>query len=211
MKLKSEFSIMADEMKDCREMEQMSIVLRYFLHGSVFESFIGFVHATDLTASGLCSELVSVLQRLGLDYKAKLVGQGYDGASVMSGKNAGVGKLLKNEASLYLCALYVHCHAHRLNLALVDCMKVVSQAAEFFVFLEHLYVFVSYVHAKWVQIQRDMYPGESVRELQRLCDTRWACRYAACKAVSSRLPAVVRLLSDIEGGENAKRAVEARA
>ena len=66
-------------------------------------------------------------------------------------------------------------------------------------------------HAKWVQIQRDMYPGESVRELQRLCDTRWACRYAACKAVSSRLPAVVRLLSDIEGGENAKRAVEARA
>jgi len=109
-------------------------------------SFVGFVQATDLTASGLCSALVLVLQKLGLDYKAKLIGQGYDGASVMSGKNVGVGKLLRNEAPL---ALYVHCHAHRLNLALVDCMKVVTQAAEFFVLLEHLYVFVSgsFVHA----------------------------------------------------------------
>ena len=205
-----EFSIMADETKDCRKIEQLSIVLRYFLNGSVYESFVGFVQATDLTADGLCSELITELQNLGLDYKAKLIGQGYDGASVMSGKNAGVAKLMKNAAPF---ALYVHCHAHRLNLVLVDCMKRVPQAAEFFVLLEQLYVFVSgsCVHARWVQIQRDIYPNEPVRELQRLSDTRWACRYAACKAVSSRLCAVMQLLTELEAGANAKRAVEARA
>jgi len=69
----------------------------------------------------------------------------------------------------------------------------------------------SFVHERWVQIQKDMYPGEPVRELQRLCDNRWACRYAACKTVSSRLPSVVQLLTEIEAGDNAKRAVEARA
>lgn len=62
-----------------------------------------------------------------------------------------------------------------------------------------------------MEIQQDMYPGESVRELQCLSDTRWACRYAACKTVVNRLPAVMQLLSELESGDNAKRAVEAKA
>jgi len=205
-----EFSIMADESKDCRKMEQLSIVLRYFCKGAVFESFVGFIHVCDLSAEGLSSKLKTDMQQLGLDYKSKLIGQGYDGASVMSGSNAGVAALLKHDAPF---ALYVHCHAHRLNLALVDCMKAVPQAAEFFVLLEHLYVFVSgsFVHARWIEMQRQLYPTEQPRELQRLSDTRWSCRYVACKAVHDRLLALLQLLTEIESGANAKRAVEARA
>ena len=71
------------------------------------------------------------MQKLGIDYKAKLIGQGYDGASVMSRKLAGVATLIRNEAQF---ALYVHCHAHRLNLALEDCLKAVPKAAEFLSF-----------------------------------------------------------------------------
>jgi len=56
-----------------------------------------------------------------------------------------------------------------------------------------------------------MYQGQSVRELQRLSDTRWACRYAACATVRDRLAALVELLSELEAGNNAKRAVEARS
>jgi len=44
------------------------------------------------------------MQKLGIDYKAKLIGQGYDGASVMSGKLAGVATLIRNKAQF---ALYV--------------------------------------------------------------------------------------------------------
>ena len=127
------------------------------MQGSVCESFVGFVPVSDLSAAGLSSELISQMLKLGLDYKAQLIGQGYDGTSEMSGKLASVATLIRKEAQF---ALYVHCHAHKLNLALVDYVKAVPQAAEFFVLLEQLYVFASgsFVHARWVEIQRQLYP-----------------------------------------------------
>ena len=62
-----------------------------------------------------------------------------------------------------------------------------------------------------MEIQKEMYSSAQVYELQRLSDTRWACRYTACKAVRDRLPALMQLLSDLADGCNAKRAVEAKA
>ena len=69
----------------------------------------------------------------------------------------------------------------------------------------------SFVHARWVEIQRKLYPGSPALELHRLSDTRWDCRYAACKAVHDMLPALIQLLSELEASDNAKRAVEARS
>ena len=56
------------------------------------------------------------------------------------GTNRRVRALLKLDAPL---AIYVHYHAHLLNLALVDSVKVVPKPTEFFMLLEQLYVFVS--------------------------------------------------------------------
>jgi len=203
-----EFAVMADESKDCRKTEQLSIVLRYLLHGTVYESFVGFVPTADLSAEGVSTQIVSHLEKLKLDYKNMLVGQGYDGASVMSGKHKGVAKIIKDKATL---ALYVHCHAHRLNLVLVDAVKAVQAAAEFFALMEKLYVFVSgsYVHRRWTEIQTEMFKGERVRELQKLSDTRWACRYMACKAVCDRFSAIICLLTALACDTNAHRALEA--
>lgn len=114
---------MADETRDCRIIEQMSAVLRYFLTGADYESFLGFIPLSDYSADGLSFELISQMKRLGLDFKNRLASRGYDGTSVISGKNAGVATLIKNKAPL---ALYVHSHVHRLNLALVDCVKTQS-------------------------------------------------------------------------------------
>ena len=118
-----EFAILADESKDCRKIEQLSIVLRYFLHGTAYESFVGFVPMAGLSADDVSSQILCQLESLQLDYKTMLVAQGYDGASVMSGKHKGVAKVIKDKATF---ALYVHCHAHRLNLALVDTVKSVQ-------------------------------------------------------------------------------------
>ena len=46
-----------------------------------------------------------------------MVSQGYDGAAVMSGCVSGVQKRIRD---LVPQAIYVHCHAHCLNLVLVD-------------------------------------------------------------------------------------------
>ena len=135
------FSILADETKDLSKNEQMSVVVRYVDVQSctVVERFLSFIHAKSLKAASLSSYILSVIEENGFDTKW-LVSQGYDGASVMSGKNNGVQKRIKEVAPQ---AMYVHCHAHCLNLVLVDCAKKLSDADEFFQLLQLLYVFLS--------------------------------------------------------------------
>ncbi len=136
------------------------------------------------------------------------MGQGYDGASVMSGRHSGVAARIKAKTNH---AFYVHCNAHCLNLVLVDSTKSVPESETFFSLLQKLYVYMSgsYVHQKWLSVQKEMYQG-APRELQRLSDTRWACRYQACKNIKDRLPAVLRVLHDIDVENRGERSVEAR-
>ncbi|XP_053286397.1 zinc finger MYM-type protein 1 isoform X2 [Pleuronectes platessa] len=209
VKESEQFSVIVDETKDIKKKEQMSFVLRYFYNGMVHESFLEFQEAERLDAAGLTEKIIDCLERHGLNYKENLVGQGYDGAAVMSGKHSGVQARIRDVASH---AFYVHCSAHCLNLVIVDSVKSVSEAGKFFSLLERLYVFMSgsYAHEKWLKVQQEMFKGEGPRELQRLSDTRWACRYVACRNVMDRLPAIVCVLEDISHEDNPDRAVEAR-
>ncbi|QQP49769.1 Uncharacterized protein FKW44_010540, partial [Caligus rogercresseyi] len=52
-------------------------------------------------------------------------------------------------------------------------------------------------HVALVKWQKTLYPGERVLELQKLSDTRWACREAALKALKSNMNAIFKLLGDI--------------
>lgn len=169
-------SILADETKDLKKQEQISLLLRYYYKGTVHESFMHFEQAGKLDAAGLTEKVVNSLQKYGLEYREQLVGQGYDGASVMSGKHSGVSARIQ---SLAKHAFYVHCNAHCLNLVIVD-------------------------------IQRSMYKEDQPRELPRLSDVRWACGYYACRNLMDRLPAVLRVLNDIDEENNGDRSVEAR-
>ncbi len=143
-----------------------------------------------------------------MDYRSNLVGQGYDGASVMSGRHSGVAARIKAKTNH---AFYVHCNAHCLNLVLVDSTKSVPESETFFSLLQKLYVYMSgsYVHQKWLSVQKEMYQG-APRDLQRLSDTRWACRYQACKNIKDRLPAVLRVLHDIDVENRGEHLVEAQ-
>lgn len=55
------FSILADETKDLKKQEQMSLVLRYFYKGTVHESLMHFEHANKLDAAGLTEKLCTEL------------------------------------------------------------------------------------------------------------------------------------------------------
>lgn len=65
------------------------------------------------------------------------------------------------------------------------------------------------MHQRWLEVQREMFQG-APRELHRLIETRWACRYNACETVRDRLSAIIRLLKEISEEQNGDRAVEAR-
>ena len=58
----------------------------------------------------------------------------------MSGCNAGVQALIQAQ---FPQAVYVHCYAHRLNLVLVDVVKRLPVASNFFALMEAVYVFLS--------------------------------------------------------------------
>lgn len=72
-----------------------------------------------MTAEGVTTVILRQCTKLGLEME-KLVGQGYDGVSTMSGKFNGVQAKIKQ---LYPKAIYVNCVSHRLNLVLSSALK----------------------------------------------------------------------------------------
>ena len=97
--------------------------------------------------------IIERLQRINADMKS-CVGQGYDGASVVSGHLNGVRKKLPQKTGAKM-AYYVHCFCHRLNLVVVDVVKSIKCVADMISLFRGLHSFVSSntVHARWVEIQ----------------------------------------------------------
>ena len=125
------YSIMVDETKDVGKVEQISISVRYVKNNEVYERFLTYVHAEASNAEALSKHILGTLR----DYDISIdncVGQCYDGASVMSGQSKGVQTRIRTEAPK---ALYIHCTAHKLNLALVDTVKHIQTAGDFFCFI----------------------------------------------------------------------------
>ena len=204
------YSILADESKDCSKREQLAIVLRYVdLESAIIhERFLTYVEAKRMDAEALATYIINTLQQHGLD-PSKIVSQGYDGASVMSGHCTGVQQRVKQVAPR---ALYVHCYAHCLNLVLVDTTKTVPQASEFFALMETLYVFISTskAHTVYIQQQNVLHPDKPIHQLQKLSDTRWTCRFFAVEAVCSTFDAILATLQCLVEGDDKVKAVEAK-
>ena len=75
-----------------------------------------FVKMQRVRAIDINNGTVSNLKGLGLSL-SELSGQGYDGASTMSGEKLGAQRLIRNTQ---LKAIYTHCAGHFLNLAIVS-------------------------------------------------------------------------------------------
>ena len=77
----------------------MSFILRYLRPLSqsleIVESFVGFFPCDGLDAVSLRDTILKVLTDLNIDFKSEMIGQCYDGASVMSGSSGGVQKLMR--------------------------------------------------------------------------------------------------------------------
>lgn len=81
---------------------------------------------------------------------------------------------------------------------------MVPYATEFFALLEHLYVFISTTkaHTIFMQKQSAMHSDKQPLQLQKLSDTRWACRYAAVNALCRTYDCILATLEEIGGGSD---------
>ncbi|XP_050375656.1 uncharacterized protein LOC126793237 [Argentina anserina] len=125
----TKFCILVDEAVDAGGKEKMSIVLRFVdRQGFIRERFFKIVSVPDTTSLTLKSEIVKVLSMFNLHVR-NMRGQGYDGASNMSGIWNGLQAMFLAECP---SAYYVHCFTHRLQLALNGAAKGVHDLCRFF-------------------------------------------------------------------------------
>ncbi|CAN1170169.1 Zinc finger MYM-type protein 1 [Linum perenne] len=114
------FSILVDEAQDAAGREQMAIILRFVNSSGVLtERFFGIKSVVNTTSATLKEVICGMLSEHNLPIQ-KLRGQGYDGASNMSGQYNGLKALFLQDCPY---AYFVHCFAHRLQLTLVAAAK----------------------------------------------------------------------------------------
>jgi hypothetical protein len=204
------FSVLADETADISGVEQVSLCVRYvdLTTLKIKEHFLQFVPTADVTGEGLAKVILNNLREFGID-KKYLRGQGYDGAAAMSGEFNGVqAHVMKNHPT----ALYVHCAAHSLNLAVSkasevpeirNCLGIVGQAHNFF----------SYPKRRDV-LNKALAEAENIpkiKTLKKMCTTRWIERFDSVSDFKEIYVYVVDALSEVSEWKDRVTANEARS
>ncbi|CAF1432948.1 unnamed protein product, partial [Didymodactylos carnosus] len=141
---KNPWTIILDSTQDTSKKEAVVILVRYLEtddEGRVFpvERIINASSLTRTTSQELLNRVENLVNKLQLDY-SKLVGQAYDGANNMFGGITGLQTRLQAKAPH---ALYVWCHAHRLNLVSTQAMSCTTEMKNCIGVLGELHSFFS--------------------------------------------------------------------
>ena len=189
------FSILADEVTDTSNKEQMSLVIRFFDGTNIKERFVDFIECEHLDGASIASKLIGQLKYYGLDM-SKLCGQGYDGAGNMSGRLKGAAAIIRAQ---FPNATYVHCNSHVLNLAVVNACDM-QPMRNMMGTLKEVCIFFKYSpkrHAKLKRNIQERCPESSRSQLVNLCKTRWVARHDALEVFGDLYTAVVATFQDI--------------
>ena len=165
------FTIIADEMTDCSNKEQLSLVLSYVDRESsqIREDLVSFVECdTGVSGKDIANNLMlSFLRTHSVDL-SKLRGQAYDGAGSMSGKIYGAASLISRE---YPLALYLHCASHCLNLAVVKSLDE-SNIRNMMGILNKVWIFFSSHRKRQRKLEKAInatQPESKIQKLKDLC------------------------------------------
>lgn len=199
------YSLMVDEAR-CYKEQQLSIIVRYAKQLKVEERFLGFVDcSSERDANALKNLILNFLESKQLN-NIPIIGQSYDGASVMSGFKGGLQAKIKESNPQ---AIFIHCLAHRLNLVIVDSCSNISSASTFFNAVESLYSHFAKPgnHSDLKRISQAL----QIKHLSvtSLSKTRWSCRYQNCKSIINNYATIKDALEEEINEGKDKNAVEA--
>lgn len=192
------FSISIDSTFDATRKEQVSFIIRYVSHssGNIFERLLALKESPVTTGESLFDLFELVMDREGLDWKNELVGQSYDGATNMSGEYKGLQARInaKNNS-----AIFVWCHAHRLNLVMANAVSSSLDAVDLFRNLESIYYFLwcsKKRAALFRKFQDKHYPNMQKKSMKRVETTRWGSHDAALETVIQKVDAILETLEE---------------
>ena len=210
------FSVVADEVTDVSNKEQLSLVLRYVDIETLLvrEDLVGFFECRNgISGRDLAELITSRLRAYGLDL-SYLRGQAYDGAGNMAGSVNGTAALITVE---YPLAIYLHCASHCLNLAVVKSLSITSVRNMMGV-VERVHIFFA-AHPKrqraLEQAIQENQPASTVLKLKDVCRTRWVQRIDAVEVFKSLHSSVVacmeKICSDGSGAWSSDSLTDARS
>lgn len=157
---------------------------------------MGLYSVTDTTGKTLQKVVLDVLLRLGLPLQ-NLRAITFDGAANMSGAYNGAQALIREQQPL---ALYVHCGAHCVNLALQSSLKSSAFVADTIQLVHELGVLYgksSKFRTVFDQISKST---EVFFTLKPLCPTRWTVRTPALAQFFRQYESVITALEEISDG-----------
>ena len=199
------FCLLADEARSFRD-EQLAVCVRYAVGLDIRERFIMFVDCSECRdAEGIKDELMKALKVAQLD-NVPIIAQAYDGASVMSGKDNGVQKKVRD---LHPAAVYIHCMGHKLNLVIVASCMTTRHVITFFSNIQKLYVFFSRPGNNKIYMRcREMLGFKTKAPLLTdLSETRWACRWRSVNATKQSLRPLLSCLKEQSQPESGNRCI----
>ena len=191
------FSVLADETTDSSHQEQLCLCLRYVKNENgthlLREDFLQFERATDLSGAGLAKQILKSLNHHGLDPKY-MVGQGYDGASAMSGHINGVQAHIRKEAP---SAIYVHCSSHTLNLVL-NSTSSIPEIRSMFSVVQECINFINDSFKRRDIMEKNLKNAEvTITKLKTFCETRFVERHDALLIFQQHYATIVDSLEEM--------------
>lgn len=193
------FSVLVDETTDISTTEQVSFSVRFVdTDCTIQEEFLGFHTTTSTTGAELAALIIRSLVDYGLD-PINLRGQGYDGASNMRGCYKGAKTLIQEK---YPLAMYVHCKAHSLNLALVH-SSTQQDMTNMLGIVQQVAVYLgasakrlgSFKEIEVSEVDDDMPHRHTLRKFS---DTRWGSRCDALSTLKAKFSSVVETLHQLD-------------
>jgi len=160
------------------------------------EDVLQFVPVNSTDGQSLAKVILGTLKNFGItcDY---LLGQGYDGVVAMSGNFKGVQAVIRE---VHPAALYVHCSAHSLNLALAhssnthhihNCIGIIKSVGNFIK-----------ISAKRTELLKnkikEFLPQTKLTKLTSMCETRWIENHDGMLRFSKIYKPIVATLEELQ-------------
>ncbi|XP_065314157.1 zinc finger MYM-type protein 1-like isoform X3 [Gordionus sp. m RMFG-2023] len=196
------FSLILDGTYDISKKECVALIIRYiqeYPHPHPVERIINIFTTSDTTGENIKNNVLTKLKALHLPLEY-LIGQSMDGASNMRGVNKEVQALIFKEAPK---AIYVWCHAHRLNLIVIRICGYGNEIKKTMGILDELYNFMNGVKRQGVFTKFQM--QKTKKSLKRIKNTtrNWASSFKALQNFLDVYEYIIASLTELSNSDDA--------
>lgn len=199
------YSISVDSTPDISHVDQLVFCMRYVKANGPIERFIQFIPINQHKSNYLTDTVVDFLDEHNIDIR-NCRGQSYDNTNNMAGKYSGLQARILAFVSL---ALFFPCAAHSLNLVGYAAVSKTPKAAQFFCFLEKLYLFFVKSTSRWDLLKSSL--STNMRVLKRSSGTRWSAKFEAVNSLNGNIVHVKGILAKLIDDDELQQSDESKA